>query len=152
MFSFGFPLTYSYLCGCNINQYIKNMERELKPVVNSTQLIAACGLYCGACRKYRLGKCPGCRMAECTDSEQPKYKWLQKCLIRKCCQHLDYSTCAECEKDVRECKTYNPIISKVFTYLFNSDRPACIRYLRRYGEEAYATQMSHDEKMTMKRK
>ena len=26
----------------------------MKPIVSDTRLIASCGLYCGACRKYRL--------------------------------------------------------------------------------------------------
>ncbi len=27
-------------------------------------MIAACGLYCGACRKYRMGKCQGCNTSD----------------------------------------------------------------------------------------
>lgn len=38
--------------------------------------VAYCGLYCGACKSHRKGKCPGCR-------ENSKATW---CEIRKCCQ------------------------------------------------------------------
>lgn len=34
---------------------------EKKTITASTDHIAACGLYCGACRKYLNDKCPGCR-------------------------------------------------------------------------------------------
>lgn len=36
---------------------IANMEAN-------KEYIAACGLYCGACRKFISGKCPGCRQNE----------------------------------------------------------------------------------------
>lgn len=32
------------------------MKNETKPITASTNYIAACGLYCGACRKYLNGK------------------------------------------------------------------------------------------------
>ena len=104
--------------------------------------IAACGLYCGACRKFLSGKCPGCKNNE-------KASW---CKIRQCCISKGYHTCAECERDVRECKIYSNIISKVFALLFNSDRPACISYIREHGEIAYAEEMSKRKCQTIKRK
>lgn len=108
----------------------------------SKDYIAACGLYCGACRKFLSGKCPGCRNNE-------KASW---CKIRKCCINKGYHTCAECECDVRECKTYSNFISKVFALLFNSDRPACISYIQEHGEIVYAEEMSKRKCQTIKRK
>ena len=32
----------------------------MKEITVDTKKIATCGLYCGACKKYRMGKCPGC--------------------------------------------------------------------------------------------
>ena len=32
-----------------------------------TKNIAACGLYCGACKKKRMGKCPGCHNPQTWD-------------------------------------------------------------------------------------
>ena len=37
------------------------------------KMVAACGLYCGACKKYRMGKCSGCH-------KNKKASW---CKIRK---------------------------------------------------------------------
>ena len=104
--------------------------------------IGACGLYCGACRKYRDGKCPGCH-------ENVKASW---CKIRKCCQEKGFHTCAECDKDMKACKTHNNMIGKVFALIFRSDRAACIRYIRGNGEQAYAEEMARRGQQTMKRK
>ena len=61
-------------------------------------------------------------------------------------------TCAECDKDVTECKIHNNFVGKIFAFLFNSDRAACIRYIRENGENAFAEKMAKDQQMTMKRK
>lgn len=120
---------------------IENIE-YMGNITTDINNIAACGLHCGACRKFLSGKCPGCRNNE-------KASW---CKIRKCCINKGYHTCAECECDVRECKTYSNFISKVFALLFNSDRPACISYIREHGEIAYAEEMSRRKCQTIKRK
>ncbi|MBR5350344.1 MAG: DUF3795 domain-containing protein [Prevotella sp.] len=118
------------------------------------RLIAACGLYCGACRKFLHGKC-----AECQPSEQdnpdlgnPLPSGFQRCKIRKCCVEKGFHTCAECDKDVKACKTHNNFVGKVFAILFNSDRAACIRYIRENGEQAFAEEMTRRGQQTMKRK
>ena len=110
-------------------------------MTNNSQQIAACGLYCGACKKFLNGKCPGCK-------ENEKASW---CKIRKCCQEKGFHTCAECDKDVKECKIHNNFVGKIFAFLFNSDRAACIRYIRENGEDAFAEKMEKDQQMTMKR-
>lgn len=114
----------------------------MKSITVSKDNIAACGLYCGACRKFLSGKCPGCKNNE-------KASW---CKIRQCCISKGYHTCAECERDVRECKIYSNFISKVFALLFNSDRPACISYIREQGEIAYVEEMNKRKCQTIKRK
>lgn len=63
-----------------------------------------------------------------------------------------YHTCAGCSKDVADCKIYSNIIGKLFSLIFNSDRPACIRYIKRNGEQAFAEEMAGHKRMTMKRK
>lgn len=113
---------------------IANMEAN-------KEYIAACGLYCGACRKFISGKCPGCRQNE-------KAAW---CKIRTCAINHDFHTCAECIKDVAGCKTYSNLIGKVFAFLFRSDRPACIRYIKEYGEKAFAEEMTKRKCQTIKR-
>ncbi|MEY8246185.1 DUF3795 domain-containing protein [Heminiphilus faecis] len=106
------------------------------------ELIAACGLYCGACRKYLSDKCLGCH-------ENVKATW---CKIRSCVEGRGYHTCAECSKNVNECKIYSNFIGKIFAFLFKSDCPACIRYIRDHGEHAFAEEMTKRKCQTIKRK
>ena len=113
----------------------------MKTIVPDTQTIAACGLYCGACHKFLSEKCPGCKQNE-------KATW---CKIRSCCLENEFYTCAECSHDVSECKLFSNWIGKVFAFLFNSDRPACIRYIKEQGEQAFAEEMSKRKCQTMKR-
>lgn len=104
--------------------------------------IAYCGLYCGACRKYLSDKCPGCHANE-------KATW---CKIRSCAKGHDFHTCAECSRNVTECKIYSNFIGKIFAFLFSSDRPACIRYIKEHGEQAFAEEMTKRKCQTIKRK
>jgi len=107
-------------------------------------LIAFCGLYCGACRTYIAGKCAGCR----TDK---KHDW---CKIRKCCIENNRFSCADCAdfSDPTACGKFNNWISKVFGFIFNSDRAACIRQLKERGADQYARFMAGAKAMTIRRK
>ena len=89
------------------------MSYRMKEITINPQQIAACGLYCGACKKFLNGKCPGCK-------ENEKASW---CKIRKCCQEKDLHTCAECDKDVTECKIHNNFVGKIFAFLFIATEP-----------------------------
>ena len=113
----------------------------MRKIVPDKESIAACGLYCGACRKFLMEKCPGCRQNEKAD-------W---CKIRKCVYQRGSRTCAECDKAVTDCKIYSNFISKVFAFIFKSDRPACIRYIKEHGEQAFAEEMAKRECQTMKK-
>lgn len=106
--------------------------------------VAACGLYCGACRSYKNGKCPGCR-----DNE--KASW---CKIRTCCIEKDYVSCAQCVEfaDTRKCGKINNLPGKVMGFLFNSDRFACIERIREKGIAEYAAEMDAQGWQTIKRK
>ena len=75
----------------------------MKNIVADTDLIAYCGLYCGACRKYLREKCPGCH-------ENEKATW---CKIRSCCDEHDYLSCADCQEfeNILECKKFNNLIA-----------------------------------------
>lgn len=113
----------------------------MKPIVADTRNIAACGLYCGACRKFLAERCPGCKQNE-------KASW---CKIRTCCKANQFHTCAECSKDVKTCGLYSNWVGKVFAFLFRSDRPACIRYIKERGEQAFAEEMTKRKCQTMKK-
>lgn len=114
----------------------------MKEIQADSHQIAVCGLYCGACRKYRTGHCPGCAQHE-------KASW---CKIRKCAREKGYLTCAECTVPVENCKTFSNFLGKVFSLLFRSDRPACIRRIREIGRDGYASEMAALKLQTIKRK
>lgn len=115
----------------------------LKPVVANRDLIAYCGLYCGACRSYLKGSCPGCR-------DNVKASW---CKIRQCCQEQHLASCADCTTvKPEECKKYNTFISRVIGVLLNSDRAACIHRIKETGYEQFAIEMAENKRQTIKRK
>lgn len=103
-------------------------------------LIAACGLYCGTCRAFAKGKCPGCR------DNQKAEKW---CKLRSCVQGHGYISCAECaeygsgaDKGLKECAKFNNFMGKVFGFIFRSDRFGCIDRIREIGPDAFASEMA----------
>ena len=110
----------------------------------SKNLIAFCGLYCGECGRYKQGKCPGCRKNE-------KASW---CKVRKCCLENDRASCADCKvyATASECQKFNNIFSKLFGFIFGSDRQACIDMIKEKGYEAYAEEMTKRGTQTIKKK
>ena len=73
-----------------------------------------------------------------------------------------FHTCAECERlrvgerssgmmDVKDCRLHNNLIGKFFAFVFRSNRPACIRYIRENGEQAFAEEMTKRGEQTMKK-
>jgi len=94
--------------------------------------IAACGLFCTNCRKFKAGKCAGCQIA-------PGFA---RCSIRACCIRKSITTCAECDdflspRSYRECGKINNFIANVFALIFRSNRPAALALLRDEGKMAY---------------
>ena len=108
-----------------------------------TRLIAFCGLYCGACRKYLKEKCPGC-------GKNDKATW---CKIRTCCMEKSYSSCADCREveDVAACGKFNNLMSKIVGFVLRSDRKACIDRIRENGRERYSEEMARKNRMTIRR-
>ena len=108
------------------------------------KLIAACGLYCGACGKLAKGSCPGCAQNE-------KASW---CKVRSCCKEHGYASCADCKEfpDPRQCAKFDNFIAKVFGLVFNSDRAKCIDEIRKVGPEQYARTMAAEKKQSLPRR
>jgi hypothetical protein len=106
----------------------------MMPIPTNANLVAYCGLYCGACGQYLREKCPGCK-------ENTKAGW---CKIRLCCSEKGYATCADCAdfKDMNDCKKFNNVVSKIFAVVFQSNRKACIEQIRSKGLQAHAEIMS----------
>jgi len=115
----------------------------MQEIETNPELVASCGLYCGACRSYRGGKCPGCR-------KNTKATW---CKVRTCCAEHEYSSCAQCKdlSDPNTCTKFNNFISKIFAVVFRSDRAACVQQIKRIGIEGHATAMAQNKSQTIKR-
>jgi len=119
------------------------MGSALKPIVADVDLVAYCGLYCGACGAYRRGRCPGCR-------ENQKATW---CKVRTCCRETACSSCAECKtvSDPNDCKKFNNWIAKLFGLVFRSDRRACILQIREQGLPGHAETMAARRQQAIRR-
>ncbi|HKJ91629.1 MAG TPA: DUF3795 domain-containing protein, partial [Longimicrobiales bacterium] len=116
----------------------------MKEITVDRELVAYCGLYCGACRSYLKGRCPGCH-------ENVKAKW---CGIRTCAGERGYATCAECTEfaDPNDCRTFNNPIARVFGFVFNSDRRACVLQVRELGVEGHAAFMAGRGRQSLPRR
>lgn len=115
----------------------------MKEITANPELVAYCGLYCGACRSYLNGKCPACH-------ENRKASW---CKIRSCCMNNQFSSCAECSQfqDPNDCGMFNNFISKIFGLVFRSDRAACIRQIKEIGIQGHSNKMAADKRPAIKR-
>ena len=114
---------------------------EITPV-KDVALIAACGLYCGTCAKYKNGKCPGCK-------ENSKASW---CKIRSCNMEHGYGNCSQCQvANMNECKKLNNTIGKIFGLIFKTDRLASLQYIKDNSAELYVDRMVAVNQMAIKR-
>ena len=115
----------------------------MKTVVADPDLVAYCGLYCGACGKYLREQCPGCH-------GNAKATW---CQVRRCCMAAGRASCAECRdfSDPRDCAKFNNFIAKVFGLVFRSDRRACIRQIRAKGLDGHAADMAAQRRPSIRR-
>ena len=115
----------------------------MKSIVADKSLIAYCGLYCGACKKYLTESCPGCH-------ENNKASW---CKVRSCCIEHGYSSCADCTEfsNPADCKKFNNFFSKLFALIFKSDRAASISKIRESGYDGYAVFMASNKLQSMKK-
>ncbi|MCP4426242.1 MAG: DUF3795 domain-containing protein [Chloroflexi bacterium] len=115
----------------------------MKEIGADPKLVAYCGLYCGACKKYLQEKCPGCH-------ENEKATW---CKIRSCCMNNQYASCAECKEfsDPNDCKMFNNWMSKMFALIFQSNRAACINQIKEIGIQGHAEQMAELKLQSIKR-
>lgn len=106
-------------------------------------LVAYCGLFRGACRKFLNDKCPGCR-------DDAKAAW---CTVRTCNIERHYASCADYTeyRDVIDCKKFNNIIAKLFGLVFRSNRAACISRIKALGLQGHATEMARIGRQSMGR-
>jgi hypothetical protein len=114
----------------------------MKEIIADAQLVAPCGLYCGACKRYLSGGCQGC-------VADAKKGW---CKIRSCCLENKYASCADCKifADCNNCKKFNNFISRIFQFIFRSDRHACIMRIKAIGCAKFAEEMAKAKLLTIK--
>lgn len=113
-----------------------------KEVVADEELVAYCGLYCGACESYLKGSCPGCR-------KNSKAYW---CKVRTCCIESEYNSCADCGDypDVQECGKFNSFMMKFLSFLFRTNRKSCIDKIKLTGTDAFSWEMAQKEERTVR--
>lgn len=113
------------------------------PMEPNVSLVASCGLYCAECRSYQKGKCPSC-------AENKKATW---CGVRTCVAANNYKSCADCQQfsDPMQCAKFNNFMSKLFAFVFRSDRAACISMIKEKGYEGYSLYMAQNGLQTIKR-
>ncbi len=101
------------------------MSDESKEVV-----LAYCGLVCSDCGAYIKGKCQGCHC------DKPMNRG---CTVKPCAQEKNCSTCAECGdfENLKECGKLNNFISKIFAFIFRSDRIGNLNRIREIGVERF---------------
>jgi hypothetical protein len=109
-----------------------------------TALIAACGLYCASCKRYRAGKCPGCAGYE-------KATW---CKIRSCCMEKGIDNCSVCTEflNPKECAKYNNFLGRIIEFFFGGDRAQSIIFIRENGTDKYAALMAEEKRMSIPKK
>jgi hypothetical protein len=115
----------------------------MREIQESTELVAHCGLFCGACRSYLKESCPGCH-------ENEKATW---CAVRSCCRDKKLATCADCVDfpNPRDCSKYNNFMARLFGFVFSSDRAACIAQIKTLGLDGHAKKMAELRIQTIKR-
>jgi hypothetical protein len=98
---------------------------------NSQDLVLAyCGLVCSDCGMYVKGRCQGCH------GEKPMIK---NCKIKQCCIGRQYSTCAGCEEfaNLKECRKLHNLISRLFSFVFRTDRIGNLNRIRQVGRDQF---------------
>ncbi len=75
------------------------------------------------------------------------------CKIRTCCIENSYTSCVDCQiiEDLKDCKKFNNVISKLFALVFRSDRFACIALINEKGNDEYAKEMAEKGIITIKK-
>jgi len=118
-------------------------RQAMREIVSDPNLVARCGLYCGACGSYLRDRCPGCH-------ENEKAKW---CKVRSCCMEHEFASCADCAEypDPRACKDFNNFFAKLFGFFLRSDRAACVDEIRRLGVQGHADEMTRRRRQTIRR-
>ncbi|MCD4829023.1 MAG: DUF3795 domain-containing protein [Candidatus Cloacimonetes bacterium] len=110
---------------------------EKKP---SDVIVAYCGLVCSNCGAYLKEKCAGCH------SDKPMYR---NCKMKACAIEHGYITCADCSDftDLKVCKKLNGVVSKLFGFVFRTDKMESLRRIREIGLEKFKEEKRKEGKI-----
>ncbi len=119
------------------------MPAKTKTIEADADLVAYCGLYCGACRSHLRGRCPGCHL-------NTKATW---CKVRLCNIEHRYLSCAQCAEfpNPGDCRKFNNFVSRMIGFVLRSDRPACIAQIKAIGIQGHAGNMAQNKRQSIKR-
>jgi len=125
------------------------MNMADKQINKDENLIAYCGLYCGACPHYTSGKCDGCRGNSAKSAVVYK-----ACQVKPCCAENEFFTCADCTiyASTNECKKYNPLLLKIASWVESSDRSKAIEMIKTKGRADFLTFMTEKNWVCFKTK
>ncbi len=109
-------------------------QDQNEQITGNERFIAYCGLYCKFCPAFMSGKCEGCRGNSAKNSVLYK-----RCKVKPCCVENGFFTCADCTKyaSVKECKTYNPLLLKIASWVESSDRSKAIEMIKTKGRAEF---------------
>jgi hypothetical protein len=121
----------------------------MKEEQNNENLIACCGIYCGACPSYKSGECEGCRGESAKSAV--RYK---KCEVKLCCAENGFFSCADCTifASTKECKKYNPLLLKIVSRIEGSDRSRAIEMIKTKGRTEFTAFMREKDWVIVKTK
>ena len=97
------------------------------------KIIACCGLICSDCGAFKRNKCDGCHYDKPLSAN---------CKVKPCVISQGFATCADCKEfeNLRDCKKLNNFISKIFAFIFRSDRLGNLQTIRQTGLEDFKKQ------------
>ncbi len=112
--------------------------------VDNKTLFSYCGLFCGNCNRGYAKNCDasklcknGCGRASCS--------------IRTCAQEKGVDSCADCS-DYTSCKILDSFMSKLFGFIFRSNRSGNLDLLHEKGYDYVADILKSTGKMTVPKK
>ena len=120
-----------------------------KEMNRDENLIARCGLYCGACPSFISKKCDGCRGNSAKSAIVYK-----SCKVKPCCADNGFFTCADCTiyASTKECKKYNPLLLKIASWIESCDRSKAIEMIKTKGRVEFLAFMQERNWVIIKTK
>jgi hypothetical protein len=97
--------------------------------------VACCGLVCSECGAFKKKRCQGCH------SDRPMFR---NCPVKKCVMECSHATCADCAEfaDLKQCGKLHNWISRIFGFIFRSDRIGNLMSIRSQGFDSFKSQHS----------